>query len=333
MSLQDIADRVADQLDADVIHYNGPIVRHQDRFLIEQCIERRRRENVLLMLVTTGGDPDAAFRIARCLQMKYERFILYVSGCCKSAGTIIATGAHELIMSDHGELGPLDVQMSKKDELWERQSVLTVMDTVTALQEKAFMAFEDFFLQFKAKSGDSVTLRTATHMATEMATGLFSPLYRQIDPLHIGEAARTISIASEYGARLLDEGQNIRQDALKYLISGFPSHGFVVDRQEASNLFLEVREPTPLEAELAAALGVRSRWPATNSPRGQRCFDFLSTEAKENLETHQDDQLGGINDEDTEHAEGSDSGRNAQETPGELETGDVQEFEFEQASV
>ena len=107
-----------------------------------------------------GGDADPAYRIARCLQTKYERFLFYVSGYCKSAGTLVAIRAHQLIVSDHGELGPLDVQMSKKDELWETQSGLTVMDTLTMLQDNAFRAFETFFLTLMRNSGGAVTLRT-----------------------------------------------------------------------------------------------------------------------------------------------------------------------------
>ena len=145
LSAQQMADVVAEQLGADVLLFNGPIYRDQDKWLIDACIKRRRRENVLLILVTQGGDPDAAYRIAKCLQAKYDRFLLYVSGFCKSAGTLVAMGAHELIVSDHGELGPLDVQMSKKDELFETQSGLTVLDTLTALQDNAFKAFEKFF--------------------------------------------------------------------------------------------------------------------------------------------------------------------------------------------
>lgn len=67
--------------------------------------------------------------------MQYERFTLFVSGLCKSAGTLVAVGAHELIMSDYGELGPLDVQMPKQDAVWEMQSGLTVMSTLNTLTE------------------------------------------------------------------------------------------------------------------------------------------------------------------------------------------------------
>ena len=234
------------------------------------------------MLVTFGGDADAAYRIARCLQDQYEKFVLYVSGICKSAGTLVAVGAHELIISDHGELGPLDVQMSKKDELWEYQSGLTVMDALTALKDNAFNAFEEFFLDIKRKSGDTITLRTATEIATDMTKGIFAPLYAQIDPIHIGEAARAMSIAGHYGKRLLEQSGNIDPNSLNFIMSAYPSHGFVIDRREADNLFGIVREPSPNEIALAQRLGVRARWPGRDWQLGEVTpFEFLSSELRD----------------------------------------------------
>ncbi len=92
------------------------------------------------MLVTEGGDPDAAYRMSRSLQEHYERFFCVVVGWCKSAGTLITIGAHELILVQQ-ELGPLDVQMSKRDDLMEMQSGQTVVAALSSLQEKAFGAF------------------------------------------------------------------------------------------------------------------------------------------------------------------------------------------------
>ena len=251
----DIATDIADQLEADVLLYNGPLERPLDTVFIQECVTRQRRQNVLLLLVTAGGDAECAYRIARCLQEKYDHFSLYVSGVCKSAGTLVATGAHELIVADNGELGPLDVQMSKKDELWETQSGLIVMDTIRSLQENAFLAFEHFFMEIKSKSNDAISLKTATEIATQMTTGLFAPLFGQVDPMHIGEASRALSIASDYGQRLLEGGGNITAEDLEQLTSGYPSHGFVIDRKEAEELFTAVRGPTLQEARLAQALG------------------------------------------------------------------------------
>ena len=282
LSTAEAANRVATALDADVLLYNGPIERPADTHLISECIKRRRRKNVLLILVTEGGDAHPAYRIARCLQNNYEKVLLYVSGYCKSAGTIVALGAHELVISDHGELGPLDVQMSKKDELWQTQSGLTVMDTLSALKDNALDAFEKFFLDFMRKSGGSITLKTAAQMAAEMTTGIFNPLYAQVDPLHIGEAGRAMSIAGHYGRRLLNESGNIGPPALDMIMAEYPSHGFVIDRQEAKLLFENVREPSSMETMLANKLGEQALMPEHfHMNEGRTPFSFLSEELPE----------------------------------------------------
>ena len=37
---------------------------------------------------------------------------------CKSAGTLLALGADEIIMSNLSELGPLDIQLPDRDYIW-----------------------------------------------------------------------------------------------------------------------------------------------------------------------------------------------------------------------
>ena len=78
-----------------------------DDAIIQQCSGLARRKNVILLLVTEGGDPDAAFRISRCFQNMYEKFICIVPSYCKSAGTLMVIGAGELVMCNAGEARPL----------------------------------------------------------------------------------------------------------------------------------------------------------------------------------------------------------------------------------
>ena len=139
-------------------------------------------------------------------------------------------------------------------------------------------AFEMFFLDLQRRSRGTITLRTAARIATELTTGVFSKLYGQVDPLHIGEAGRAMSIAGHYGRRLLNEGENIQPDALEFIMSAYPSHGFVIDRQEAEVLFRNVREPTPNEQLLGEMLGVQARWPEREREGDSTPFRFLSTE-------------------------------------------------------
>lgn len=153
----------------------------------------------MVLLITEGGDPDAAYRIARVFQNDYERAIYLISGYCKSAGTLAAIGAHEIVFGPHGELGPRDVQMSKRDDLNEMQSGQTVMAALETLQQKAFMAFEQYFVDVQEHSFGRISTKTAVELSAKLAAGLFSPIYQQIDPMHVEEAGRASSIALRTG--------------------------------------------------------------------------------------------------------------------------------------
>lgn len=261
---QSLADKVATKLNADLLLYNAPIERHLDQRVIELCCQLKRRKNVALFLVTSGGNADAAYRIAACLQNKYERFLLFVPGYCKSAGTLVALGAHEVVISDQGENGPLDVQMAQKDELISSESGLTATAALKAMNEQAFAAFEEFLLKITKGAGPSLSTKTVADIAIKMTCGLFSHIYQQIDPMHVGEAERALEVAKAYGARLVSRSKNLQGEtieSLEHLISHYPSHGFIIDYREAKRIFKNVREFTPDETQLISYLGPLARWP------------------------------------------------------------------------
>jgi hypothetical protein len=66
------------------------------------------------LLHTLGGDVDAADKIVRILQRRVGsdgELRVVVPDYAKSAGTLIAIGAHWIVMSDSSELGPIDPQI------------------------------------------------------------------------------------------------------------------------------------------------------------------------------------------------------------------------------
>lgn len=214
------ANAIAEQLNADVFIFNAPMERGNDRKVIADIASRRRRPNVMLLLVTEGGDPDVAYRISRCLQFSYGegKFYCFISGFCKSAGALLALGAHDLVFSDHGEIGPIDVQMGKKDELWEWQSGLTVNAAISSLNEQAFQAFESFMVQTKYHLRGGITLRTAADVAAKLTTGLYGPIFQQFDPMHIGESGRSMLVAEKYGMRLDMRSRNLKKGTFQDLL-------------------------------------------------------------------------------------------------------------------
>lgn len=243
------ANLIADTLNADVLVYSGPISRADSDTVIELCERRARRPNVLLVLSTSGGDPHAAYRIARVLQQHYERFIAFVPGWCKSAGTLILLGAHELVLSPHAELGPLDLQVMRDDEVGERSSVLTPTDALRVLQQHACSAFIEAFGAFRHHAG--LPTRLAAETAASMVSNLYAEVYGQIDPMRLGELQRANKIAIKYAERLAATSKNAKDGALLRLVAEYPSHSFVIDAHEAREMFNVVRVPTPEEKEFA----------------------------------------------------------------------------------
>lgn len=77
----------------------------------------RRGANIDLMLHTGGGDIDAAEKLITLLRDWVEGGILriIVPDFAKSAGTLMAIGADNIIMSDTSELGPIDPQIVLAD--------------------------------------------------------------------------------------------------------------------------------------------------------------------------------------------------------------------------
>lgn len=250
-----ISDRIANATDTDVMLINSPMLRGLDDQLYSLLNSTPRRTNVLLILVTPGGDPDAAYRISKLLQTYYSKFTILVSGYCKSAGTLVVLGAHELVMSNVGELGPLDVQISKRDELGELSSGLVSAEALIVLQKKGFEMFETYFIAIKDRSEGQITFKTASEIAVKLTVGLLEPVYSQIDPIQVGETARYMKIGQDYGKRLAAGGKNLKPRTLFSLTETYPSHGFVIDRDEASRMFNAVRPPNIDEVELIEALG------------------------------------------------------------------------------
>ncbi|KAI1692778.1 serine dehydrogenase proteinase domain-containing protein [Ditylenchus destructor] len=170
--------------------------------------------------IYAGGDPHAAFRIARALGANYESVRALVPRYCKSAGTLIVLGASALYMDDQGELGPLDVQIRRDDELTASNSGLeyfTALDFLSGSRQKRIF-----------RDGDGARERIdETHRRADRSVST-------------GGGHRALSIAQAYGVRLASRGRNLREAGLDDLITAYPSHSFVIDRKEARRLFLRV---------------------------------------------------------------------------------------------
>ena len=252
--------------DRDLLVYSGTISRpNLDRF-IPTLVEAksRNRKRISLVLSTYGGDAHCAYRLARLIQELYESqgFRVVVLGPCKSAGTLVAVGAAELAMSPFGELGPLDVQLAKDDEIAVRTSGLDTLGALAMLQSEAFKALEHYMVAIVNRSGNTVSTKTAFDVSGALVAGLFRPIAAKIDPHRMSEVDRMMKIAKEYGERL--GGANLKDDAresLERLINGYPTHEFIIDSKEAHDIFKTVLRPSEYENAVVELLPDRILYP------------------------------------------------------------------------
>jgi len=235
--------------DADVILYFGDIDRigyNELSTLLEN--NAKKKDRICLVPVTYGGDPNAGFRIARALSHHYTDVEILVADVCKSAGTLLCIGSHRLIFGDRGELGPLDIQLSKPDEMFESMSGLDIIQALSAIETQALDSFRTYWVDIRG--GSRLRTKLAADIAAKLTESFIAPIAAKIDPVTLGEHQRAMQIAYDYGERLDDAVNSLKPQALVNLVSRYPSHGFVIDRKEARTIFNKVTSPIGAQIDI-----------------------------------------------------------------------------------
>ena len=264
---------------SDILLYSGEIHDSDLEPFNRWILEKTDRDQVLTLFLTTwGGDAHAAYRTARILQRLYEKIQIVIVGPCKSAGTLLSLAGTELVFGDSGELGPLDVQLLRPDDIVRRASGLDTLRAFESIQNRMFSAFEHFMLEIVRNSNGNISTKVACEISSQLTGALIQPIATQIDPYRLGEVERALAIASAYGHRISQKSGNLTADGLKSLLTSYPSHGFVIDEKEATNLFKTVRHCNPQELEITKMLGNYARIP--QEPTMFIAFDEFAAEKK-----------------------------------------------------
>lgn len=196
---------------------------------------------------SVGGYLEPAYKIALLLRKKSKKINLIIPEFAKSAATILAFGADEIIMSQEGELGPLDAQVEDPKNKQERMSTLDTFSTLNSIRDYTLETV-DFTTRLLLSRG--IIVDKALDLSIKLATDLAKPLTSQIDPLLIGKHYRITKSAEEYGKRLVEaKNGNVQKefDAINKIVNGYPTHAFVIDIEEAKKLGLNVKEMTESE--------------------------------------------------------------------------------------
>ena len=220
-----------------VFFYNGPIDDRGFNKLVRACEDALRkspqtkeRNRVLLILVTQGGDPHAAYRCARYLWHHFRGYQILIPGWCKSAGTLLAMGADEIYITEFGEIGPIDLQILDKDADF-MDSSATLLAALDAIRENTYKTFDHYMNELGRHP--SMTLQTRSDISSKLTNEIHASISAKIDPRELGKMHRHLQLCYEYGIRLSTRAKNISAEGVRKLVYDYPQHGFVIDRYEA----------------------------------------------------------------------------------------------------
>lgn len=195
-------------------------------FFAELLHQADPEQDLHLMLCSPGGDASVAVRLARMAQAASRKFTVVVPESAKSAATILALGAHEIVMGHASDLGPIDPQIFLPD----RGGYYGAKDLIQAVER----ALDDV-----AVRPDTYPLHAALLAGIDMTVVQFAR----------SALAATSDIArqalSSHPDRSLEQVEELLSSIHSTLIEGPSLHSAVIGAAEAREAGLPVTELGP----------------------------------------------------------------------------------------
>lgn len=204
-----------------------------------------------LFLHTSGGQVDSVWPFVQlCRSFATERFTVIVPLRALSSGTLLCLGADEILMTDAGQLSPVDPTTQNAFNPRSADGLLPIsVEDVTS------------YFQLATDSGDSKPeeapkagfgLKSADHILE-----VFRVLATQVHPLALGNVKRVHTQIRSLAKQLLqihlpekDRDKRIKAIVQKLTQELF-SHGHMINRQEAIGLLGDdfVKAPSSTDEE------------------------------------------------------------------------------------
>jgi hypothetical protein len=208
-----------------------------------------KQEAIDLVVYTRGGDTEVPWRFVSLIREFCERLGVLVPYRAYSAGTLIAMGADEIVMTPLGVLSPIDPSrthplLPKREGAPEAEPI-SVQDMRHAMQ----------FIREAAGQG------TEMPYTPEALAQIFTALFEKIHPLAIGAIEQSYALAKLIGKQCLRTHMDpAKEDAqinaiVDHLCDDYKSHAYQISRQEARDIGLNVIDaPRATEAAMTELL-------------------------------------------------------------------------------
>ncbi len=203
---------------------------------------------IVLLIDSPGGSAEAAYKLARFLRIHCGGYTAIVPRYAKSAATLLALGADEILLGDCGELGPLDAQLVDPD----REEIKSALEEVQALERLLSFALVSLdksmmFVMMRTQKKIETLLPTMSRFVTDM----IRPLFEGIDAVHYTQTSRMLKVGEDYAIRLLknrypkDQAEKIA----RALVENYPEHGFIIDIIETKSIDDGLAQPASREVQ------------------------------------------------------------------------------------
>jgi ClpP class serine protease len=112
----------------------GPLItlNNSDLLAITDQLSNLTGKALDLILETPGGSGEVAEQIVRLVRRKYSDVAVIVPGTAKSAGTIMAFAADEILMGPTSALGPIDAQMTWQGKVFSADALIKGFEKIKA---------------------------------------------------------------------------------------------------------------------------------------------------------------------------------------------------------
>jgi Serine dehydrogenase proteinase len=110
---------------------NAPIsIEYADLLPISDQLSNLHGKALDLILETPGGAGEIAEDIVRLLRGRFDDIGVIIPGCAKSAGTVMAMAADEILMEPVSALGPIDAQLSWQGKVFSADALIEGMEKI-----------------------------------------------------------------------------------------------------------------------------------------------------------------------------------------------------------
>ncbi len=262
-----------------IVYWLAPAARIADAVIMplhDQITAIGAQERLDLVLFTVGGDTEVPWRIISLLREYCKHLGVVIPYRCHSAGTVVAMGADEIVMTPMSVLGPIDP--SRTHPLLPRREGASEAEPISVQDMRHAMQF------IREAAGPAVGAGQFAYTPEAMAQ-IFTALFDKIHPLAIGAIEQSYALAKIVGRQCLSTHMDPKThgDAIKAIVDrlcdDYKSHAYQISRREAREIGLKVVDaPAGVETAMMDLLkfySARPVFPSKTPSKGQTFKGYI----------------------------------------------------------